>query len=151
MDTIKEYRINEAHLQYRRVTVHTPKPKDSAKTPGAIADIARELMGADGREIFLIFFLDSANCIKAVTRAFVGTCDQAAIYPREVLKYAILSDSVRIIFAHNHPSGVPRPSEHDIAITKKLQGACEACDVEVLDHVVIGEGAYYSFREHGLI
>jgi len=147
----KEYRLNEAFLSYRRVAIHEPKPTDALKTPSAVFNIANELIGQEGREVFLVYFLDAANHIKAFTKAFTGTIDQAVIYPREVLRYCILADCSRIIVCHNHPSGVARPSEHDIAITKKLQEACGAVDIEMLDHIVIGDGQYYSFREHGLI
>ena len=119
-------------------------------TPSAIYEIMQELE-IEGREVFVVFYLNSANEIIAFRKEFTGTVDQAVVYPREVAKHSLMNDATRVIFCHNHPSGNRQPSEHDIEITKTLKSGLELFDIEVLDHIIIGMGEYYSFREHGLI
>lgn len=153
MDTIQEYRISEATLSYKRVSIktNTNDLRKKMTSPDSVYEIAKSILGAEGREVMLLFFVDSANKIKSISRAFTGTTDQAVIYPREVMRYCILADVTRLIMVHNHPSDNINPSEHDIEITKKIKIAGETLDIELLDHLIIGDSGYYSFREHDLI
>jgi len=80
-----------------------------------------------------------------------GDISHAAVYTGKIARNALLTHAARIIFVHNHPSGVPEPSEQDIALTKNLKNGLKLLDIEVLDHVVIGDGKFYSFHDHGLI
>lgn len=153
MDIIQEYRIREATLSYKRVSIKTNSNDLQKKmtNPSVVYEIAKSILGAEGREVMLLFFVDSDNKIKSISRAFTGTTDQSVIYPREVMRYCILADVTRLIMVHNHPSDIINPSEHDIEITKKIKAAGETLDIELLDHIIIGDSGYYSFREHGLI
>ncbi|MAC45228.1 MAG: hypothetical protein CMI12_00035 [Oceanospirillum sp.] len=81
---------------------------------------------------------------------FFGTIDCAPVYPREVLKAVLHANAAAVIFAHNHPSGLPEPSESDKQITQKLKDALSLIDVRVLDHIVTGETSV-SFAERGLM
>lgn len=123
----------------------------SLKTPKSVYDYLFQSMQKEKKEIFKVLFLDSANKVIDISEIFRGTVDQAVIYPREVIKSALDNSATRLIFAHNHPSGNPKPSEHDIEITKKLKNSCDSVDIEILDHIIIGDGRYYSFRENGLL
>lgn len=155
MDIIREYRISEATLSYKRVSIKTDKDtkdlKMKMRNPSTIYEIAKSILGAEGREVMLLFFVDSDNKIKSISRAFTGTTDQAVVYPKEIMRYCILADVSRLIMVHNHPSGIIKPSEHDIEITRKVKTAGETLDIELLDHIIIGDSEYYSFREHGLV
>lgn len=102
-------------------------------------------------EVFAAVFLDNRHRVIAFEELFTGTIDSASVYPREVLKSALKYNAAAVIFAHNHPSGVNRPSQADKDITKRLQQALQLIDIRVLDHFIIGEGKSYSFAEHGLI
>lgn len=104
-----------------------------------------------GKEVehFVGLFLDSQHRLIAAETLSVGTLDAACVYPREVAKHAIRLNAAAVIFAHNHPSGVPEPSAADRMLTDRLRHALALIDVRVLDHFVIGSGAPVSFAERG--
>ena len=105
------------------------------------------------RERMWCIGLDNGNNVQYIEIASVGTVDQAVIYPREVIRTAIVKGTTRIIIVHNHPSGSINPSTQDIELTKKLKSGAETLDVELLDHLIINnkDKQYYSFRENNLI
>jgi len=78
-----------------------------------------------------------------------GSVDKASVYPREIMRRAILLDASTVILAHNHPSGDTMPSYPDLKITARLQDALDMIDVVLLDHLIFGEGEPYSMRENG--
>lgn len=78
-----------------------------------------------------------------------GSLTSAVVHPREVFAPAVINHAACILVAHNHPSGDPYPSTEDRHLTEALNTAGEALGIPVLDHVVIGDGRYYSFKEHG--
>ena len=82
-------------------------------------------------------------------RQYLGGLSGCAIYPRDLVKRAMQLDCAGIAISHNHPSGDPWPSREDIAITKKIVAIFESMGVHVYDHIIIGRGDYYSFREKG--
>ena len=103
------------------------------------------------REIFFILFLNSKNSMLDYVIHTIGTVDSSAVYPREVIRSALINNASSIIVCHNHPSGDPRPSEADKEITRILVNACEIVGIPVLDHVIIGKEGHYSFADDGLI
>ncbi len=102
-------------------------------------------------EVFACLFLDNQHRVIVFEELFQGTIDGASVYPREVAKKALAHNAAAVIFAHNHPSGVSEPSQADKHITEKLKQALLLFDIRVLDHFIIGDGAPYSFAEHGLL
>jgi DNA repair protein RadC len=101
-------------------------------------------------EKMIILYLDAQNkliCIQIMN----GTISQAVIYPREIIKHAILAGASAIILVHNHPSGVLKPSEADIHLTRKMQEVGKIIDVLVHDHLIVAEDRFFSFREEGLM
>jgi DNA repair protein RadC len=102
-------------------------------------------------EVFAGVFLDNQHKVIEFTELFRGTIDSAAVHPREVVKATLACNAAAVMFAHNHPSGLPVPSEADQRITQRLKWALELIDVRVLDHIVVGGGQAYSFAEHGLL
>ena len=100
-------------------------------------------------EVFAALFLDNQNRVIRYEELFRGTIDSAAVYPREVLKQALMHSAAALIFAHNHPSGIAEPSRADRHITDRLKRALELVDIRVLDHLVIGDGEVVSFAERG--
>jgi DNA repair protein RadC len=80
---------------------------------------------------------------------FHGTLTQTSVYPREIVKAALLNNAAAVIFAHNHPSGVAEPSHADQALTRRLSEALALIDVGVLDHIVAGDRAAVSFADRG--
>jgi DNA repair protein RadC len=103
------------------------------------------------KEVFKVIFLDSRNQIIEISTLFEGTLNASSIYPREVIKTALKFNSVSLIFVHNHPSGDPFPSVHDKTVTENLVFASRAMELNVWDHIVIGDNRYFSFAEEGLI
>lgn len=104
------------------------------------------------REHFLVMFLDNQHRLVKAERMFSGTIDGASVYPREVVKAALINNAAAVIFAHNHPSGVAEPSSSDRTITNRLVTALGTVDIRVLDHIVVGSDRNCtSFAERGWI
>jgi DNA repair protein RadC len=102
-------------------------------------------------EQFRILFLDRKNSLIADEVQQRGTVNHTPVYPREVMKRALVLNASALIVAHNHPSGDPKPSPDDIEMTRQLKAAANALEVELHDHVVIGHGKHASFRSLGLL
>lgn len=120
-------------------------------SPTAVGDYLRLTLGAQTREVFRCLFLDTQNRLIADVELFQGTIDQAAVYPREVIRTALSHNAAGVILAHNHPGGDPRPSAADDALTATLARGLALIDSRVLDHLIISAHAIYSFAEHGCL
>jgi DNA repair protein RadC len=107
-------------------------------------------LGGYEREVFGVMLLNSQHQLIEFRELFFGTIDAASVYPREVVKAVLEVNAAAVIFAHNHPSGEPEPSQADKQITKKLTDALALIDVRVLDHIVVGTTPV-SFAERGLL
>ncbi|MBT4511102.1 MAG: hypothetical protein HOC20_02660 [Chloroflexi bacterium] len=103
------------------------------------------------REKFIVCFLNSQHQIISTECLFEGTINTAAIYPRTVVEMVLALGCGAIMLCHNHPSGELSPSNSDRAVTKKLETALTAIDVDILDHIIIGGGEYFSFADHRLL
>lgn len=125
---------------------------DVASNPGAVrAYLQLRLAGLEHEEFHAIW-LDAQNRVIASQALFSGTLTQTSVYPREVVKAALSHNAAACIFAHNHPSGAPEPSQADKLLTCSLKDALALIDVKVLDHFIIaGTGNPLSFAERGLI
>ncbi|MFW7387552.1 JAB domain-containing protein [Vagococcus fluvialis] len=77
----------------------------------------------------------------------IGTVNQSIAVPRDILKPVLLSNGSRLLIAHNHPSGCPEPSKQDMLLTKRVKEAGNLLGIELLDHLIISDGTYYSFKE----
>lgn len=117
----------------------------------ALLDYLQAGMAREAREQFRVLYLDRKNRLIGDELAQQGTVDQAAVYPREVLKRALELHASALILVHNHPSGDPTPSKADIAVTKQVIAAAEPLGIVVHDHIVVGRGKHASFRALGLI
>jgi DNA repair protein RadC len=102
-------------------------------------------------EQFRILFLDRKNNLIADEVQQRGTVNHTPVYPREVMKRALILNASALIVAHNHPSGDPKPSREDVETTRELKAAANALEIELHDHVVIGHGKYASFKSLGLL
>ena len=102
-------------------------------------------------EVFAVLFLDNRHRVISFDHLFNGTIDGASVHPREVVKRALRHNAAAVILTHNHPSGVPEPSQADQALTRRLKDALALVDVRVLDHIVVGGVETVSFAERGLI
>ncbi len=100
------------------------------------------------REVFAILFLNNQHQMLSFKKLFLGTLDSAAVYPRVVVEQTLKLQAAAVILAHNHPSGLAKPSTADKQITEKLIKALALIDVQVLDHMIIAGHQCYSFAEH---
>lgn len=103
------------------------------------------------REQFLVVCLDTKVQPTNMMCVSKGSLNASIVHPREVFKTAILSNAASILISHNHPSGHPEPSNEDAEITKRLQEAGQILGIKVLDHIIVGEDSYYSFKENSNI
>jgi DNA repair protein RadC len=101
------------------------------------------------RECFNVVFLDAKNKVIATETLFEGTLTASSVYPREVVLAALNHHAAALIFAHNHPSGDPKPSQEDVAITRQLVFACRVVGITVHEHLIIGNNRYFSFADDG--
>jgi DNA repair protein RadC len=101
------------------------------------------------REEMWIAALDGKNRLIGTHQVSVGTLNMSVVHPRELLKPLILASAAACILVHNHPSSDVTPSAEDVAITERLSKVCELLGVQILDHVIIGAGRYYSFADEG--
>lgn len=99
------------------------------------------------KEVFKVVLLNTKNEIISDINISIGSLNYSIVHPREVFTEAIKKSANSIILMHNHPSGNPNPSLEDINVTKRLRESGEILGIEVLDHVIIGEGVYYSLKE----
>jgi DNA repair protein RadC len=117
------------------------------------ADVDRLLRGRISnldRENFVVVLLNTKNEVTDTPLVSVGTLSASLVHPREVFKPAIRASAASVILAHNHPSGEVEPSREDREVTKRLKESAKILGIEVLDHVIVGDG-YYSMKEHGML
>ncbi|WP_100644106.1 RadC family protein [Alteromonas facilis] len=103
------------------------------------------------QEVFALMLLNSQHHLISFCKMFYGTINSAAVYPRELVKKAILENAAAVILVHNHPSGIAEPSQADIDITHRITSAMALVDISVLDHFVVGHTNTVSFAQRGLI
>ena len=125
--------------------------KPAVKSPEDVIKSVKNKLKGKKREHFLVLSLDTRNHLINTHTISVGSLDTSIVHPREVFKEAISSSAASVIFAHNHPSGDPTPSEDDIKLTKRLVEAGEIMGIEVLDHVIICDRDYLSMKAKGFL
>lgn len=103
------------------------------------------------RETFRVVLLDKGNAVIKEVSLGEGTVDQMAVHPREIVRQVIENNASAVVLAHNHPSGRTEPSIQDRELTARMVDILKGIEVKVLDHLIIASGAYFSFREHGLV
>lgn len=135
----------------KRALVEDIKLTDALASPKAVRDYLKLTLARLPHEVFVAVFLTSQNRVIEVEEIFRGTLTQTSVYPREIVKLALAHNAASVIFAHNHPSGEPSPSQADRALTKTLAEALALIDVRVLDHFIVAPGASLSFAEQGIL
>ena len=120
-------------------------------SPQVVRDFLQTKLGDLEHEVFVALLLDSQHRLIEYAELFRGTLAQTSVYPREVVKIGLLRNAAAMIFAHNHPSGVPEPSRADELLTQALKQALALVDVRVLDHFIVAGAQVISFAERGLL
>ncbi|MEG0772343.1 DNA repair protein RadC [Clostridium sp.] len=119
--------------------------------PQNVAEYIMEDMRHLKKEYLKIIMLNTKNIVIKVTDVSMGSLNSSIVHPREVFVEAIKCSSASIIICHNHPSGDPTPSKEDINITSRLKECGKLLGIEVLDHIIIGNGTYTSLKEKGFL
>lgn len=118
-------------------------------TPAESAAVLMPLLQHEATEVFAILCLSTKHRVIAYHEVSRGTLNATVVHPRDVFKAAVLANAAAIVACHVHPSGDPTPSLDDIVLTRRLMAAGELLGVDVLDHIIVGDGRYYSFRQSG--
>lgn len=119
-------------------------------TPSDVAALMMSEMKGLSKEILRVILLNTKNIVIQVRDISVGSLNSSIVHPREVFNEAILWHSASIVICHNHPSGDPTPSKEDIGITKRLKECGKIIGIDLLDHIIIGNGIYVSLKEKGI-
>ncbi|MBI4346121.1 MAG: DNA repair protein RadC [Elusimicrobia bacterium] len=129
------------------------RPAESAPDVGGPRQVYEQLhwLRRRRKEHFVALYVNARNRLLHVETVSIGTLTASLVHPREVFGPAVERAAAGLIVAHNHPSGDPRPSAEDRAATRRLERAGRILGVPLLDHVVVAESGYYSFREEGLL
>jgi len=121
------------------------------KTPEDAVELVMEDMRYLKKEFLKVILLNIKCMVISVKDISVGSLNSSIVHPREIFIEAIKSSSASIIVCHNHPSGDPTPSQEDINITKRIYEAGKIIGIDLLDHIIIGNGKYISLKEKNII
>ena len=133
----------------RRVLVEKMEDSILINSPEIVKEYLGITLRGLAREVFVVIFLNAQHRLIRADQLFAGTLAQTPVFPREVVKRALELNAAAVILAHNHPSGLPTPSEADRILTRTLQTALGHVDVRVLDHIIVAGGQHHSFSVHG--
>jgi|SRR5579871_5332314 len=149
------YEVPVYRCQLVRETSLTLAERPVIRTPADAARILADHLQGTDRENFACLMLDTKNRLIGINTVSVGILDSSIVHPREVFKPAILSNAASIVVAHNHPSGDPTESVEDTRITLRLRDAADIIGIDLLDHVIVGDGTqplrWASLKERGVI
>lgn len=120
-------------------------------SPHAVINYLQKKIGREKKEHFLLIALDTRNNLVKTSDISIGILNSSLIHPREVFKEAIQANAAKVIVAHNHPGGDPDPSKEDLAVTKRLVEAGRIIDIEVIDHIIVTNTGFVSFKEKNII
>lgn len=137
----------------KEVSSNHPDLTHYIKSPDDVVQVAKDFLRLEeeSEEYMYMLGLNTKNKVLGVFEVSHGTVNASIVGTREIFQKALLLNSVSIIVMHNHPSGDPTPSRQDIEVTKKLVSAGEILGVEVLDHIIVGDGQYSSLKEKGYL
>jgi len=156
LPTFVTMRVFEAKMVYSLVSLGEEVQLDN---PSKVADYLRSAFDENPmQEAFYCIYLDRRNHPLGRHLITLGTATSTLVTPKEVFRGAIIAGAVAIIVAHNHPSGDPAPSAADVQITRQLREAAKVIDIDLMDHVIIGDPkadphgvGHYSFRAAGIL
>mgnify|MGYP006280079595 CR=1 FL=1 len=130
---------------------HQAVSRHSIRCARDVFECYRQRLSFYDREHFMALLLDTQHHIISEDLIAIGILNALVVHPREVFKRAIREGAYALIVMHNHPSGKPDPSEEDIQLTQQLRKAGDVLGIEVLDHIIIGKGSYFSFRDADML
>jgi DNA repair protein RadC len=134
----------------RRLTLESPEERASINSPADAAALVQYEMSVLEQEHLRVILLDRRNRVLETVEVYKGSVNSSQVRVGELFKEAVRKNASALIVIHNHPSGDPTPSPDDVAVTRAIVQAGKLLDVEVLDHLVIGQGRWVSLKERGL-
>jgi DNA repair protein RadC len=134
----------------RRLTQISPEERPAIHSPEDAAALVQYEMSALEQEELRVILLDTRNRVLHIDSVYRGSLNTSQVRIGELFRTAIRNNSAAVIVVHNHPSGDPAPSPDDVAVTRAIVQAGKLLDIEVLDHLVIGNGRFVSLKERGL-
>lgn len=135
----------------RRIALSAPEDRPAIKSPADAANLLMYQLAAHEQEYLYVLLLDTRNrVIGRPVEVYHGSLNTSLIRVGEIFRHAIKANAAAIIVAHNHPSGDPAPSPEDVAVTRAIVEAGKLLDIDVLDHLVIGQHRFVSLKERGL-
>lgn len=134
----------------RRALAEQLEEKPLIDSPGAVEDYLRLMIGSRSQEVFVCLFLDVRHRLIRYEEIARGSLTHMAVYPREIVRRALMLNAASLIVAHNHPSGAVQPSASDRRLTRVLRDTLALVEVRLVDHMIIGARETFSFARHGL-
>ena len=135
----------------RRWILTSPEERKSINCSQEAYESFLPLIDDPSKEHFMVAYLNRGNKIIKVERISTGGISKTLADPKVIFKSALLKEATALMICHNHPSGVARPSADDKQMTKSIVAAGKIFDIDVLDHLIIGENSYFSFAEHSMM
>lgn len=135
----------------RRLAKETALKELNFSSPASVARYYMEDMRHLSQENMKLLMLNTKSALIGERDIYKGTVNASLVNPREIFVEALQREAVSIILLHNHPSGDPAPSGADLAATERIRQAGDLIGIELLDHIIIGNNCYISFREEGLL
>jgi DNA repair protein RadC len=133
-----------------RLRLESPEERPVVNSPADAAALVAYEMSALEQEHLRVILLDTRNHVLGIVEIYIGSVNSSQIHVGEIFKAAIRRSAPALIVVHNHPSGDPTPSPDDVTVTRAIVQAGKLLDVDVLDHMVIGQGRWVSLKERGL-
>ena len=135
----------------KRISSKMDMTRYSIRSPAdAAAYVMEELSGLQ-QEHFLVLYLNTKNEVMHKETVFIGSLNASIVHPREIFRHAIKRAAANILIVHNHPSGTLTPSAEDLEVTDRLVEVGKIVGIDVVDHLIIGDYEYLSFKEKGYI
>lgn len=126
-------------------------PRKSITSPRLAAELFMEELRYKKKEHFKVLLLNTKNHVISREEVSIGSLNASIVHPREIFNQPLRKSASSIILIHNHPSGDPSPSQEDLEVTRRLVDAGNILGIAVRDHIIIGDGCFFSFKEKGLI
>lgn len=141
--------LKEISIKYSEFKI---KDKYKVSSPQEVVEFLKNKIGNCEEEQMYAIFLNASNKVLKYESISEGTAGRSAVYPSKIVKGAISTERTRsVIVAHNHPGGFCKPSQNDIIATEAIQKALKTVDFVLLDHIIVTDSDYYSFKDNGLI
>ncbi|MFQ5843722.1 MAG: DNA repair protein RadC [Planctomycetota bacterium] len=148
---VQAARLQAVFALGRRLMERRMRPGTPFLSPRQVFEHYHAVLRDRKKERFLVVLLDARHRLLREEMVSEGSLTSSIVHPREVFLPAVRESAGAVVLVHNHPSGDPSPSDEDVAITRRLLRASELLGIRVLDHVIVGDGSYASFKESGLL